>query len=393
MWKTSQGLVRLPARTLGASGLRVIVFAWLVLLAVLPASAQALETKARSAIMMDADSGTVLFAKNPDQRLPPASMSKLMTAFVVFERLDQGLLNPNDTLLVSEKAWRMGGSKMFVEVGNRVSVSDLLRGMIVQSGNDASIVLAEGLSGSEAAFVREMNAKAQELGLSGSHFANATGWPDADHYMTARDLATLARIVIQRFPKYYQIYSETEFTWNDITQRNRNPLLFRDMGADGLKTGHTREAGYCLTASAVQDGRRLILVVMGLGNERERAEEAERLLSWGFREFSSYRLFQAGEQLDEAAVWMGEQESVPLIAPTEISVNMLRASRESMSVKLIYQSPIAAPIEAGQEVAVLSVEAPGTPPVDYPVVAGRSVREAGVLGRMIQGVTALIKRL
>ncbi len=364
----------------------------LVLLLVLTVvrGAEALETKARSAILIDAESGAVLFAKHPDTGLPPASMSKLMTAFVVFERLSQGLLSLEDKLPVSEKAWRMGGSKMFVNVGGSVRVEDLLRGMIVQSGNDAAIVLAEGLAGSEAAFVREMNAMAQELGVTGSSFANVTGWPDPQHRMTARDLAILARLVIQRFPQYYKIYSETEFTWNDITQGNRNPLLFRSVGADGLKTGHTREAGYCLVASAVQEGRRLILVVMGLESKRERAEEAERLLLWGFREFARYRLFQAGEQLDEAEVWMGERPTVPLVAPTEISINLLRASRNGMSVKLLYQSPIPAPIQAGQEVAVLSVEAPGTPPIDFPIIAGANVPEASVLGRMIRGVSALL---
>ncbi|MEO1190182.1 MAG: D-alanyl-D-alanine carboxypeptidase family protein [Pseudomonadota bacterium] len=354
------------------------------------AGALALETRARSAILIDAESGAVLFEKNPDQRLPPASMSKLMTAFVVFERLSQGLLSMEDRLPVSETAWRKGGSKMFVEVGGSVSVSDLLRGMIVQSGNDASIVLAEGLAGSEQAFVREMNEMGRQIGLTSSTFANATGWPDPDHRMTARDLATLARLVIERFPQYYALYSEEEFTWNDITQRNRNPLLFRNVGADGIKTGHTREAGYCLVASAVDNGRRLILVVMGLDSPRERAEEAERLLLWGFREFASYRLFQAGEVLEEAPVWMGDQETVPLIAPTEITVNMLRAARSRMGVTLIYQSPIAAPIEAGQEIAVLTVEAPDTPTVDFPIVAGRSVGEAGVVDRMVQGVTELV---
>ncbi len=376
-----------PALLIIGKALAVVAF---VLVLVSGNDAGALDTKARSAILVDAESGAVLFEKNPDLALPPASMSKLMTAFVVFERLAQGLLSLDDQLLVSEKAWRMGGSKMFVEVGDSVSVGDLLRGMIVQSGNDASIVLAEGLAGSEAAFVREMNVLAQEMGLTGSTFANVTGWPDPQHRMTARDLATLARILIQRYPQYYRIYAETEFTWNDITQGNRNPLLYRSIGADGLKTGHTSEAGYCLVASAVRDGRRLILVVMGLESKRERAEEGERLLAWGFREFSRYRLFQAGEQLDEAEVWMGDQPSVPLIAPTEIAVNLLRASRDAMTVKLIYQSPIPAPIQAGQEVAVLSVEAPGTPPVDFPIVAGRAVPEAGVIGRMVQGVSAFL---
>ncbi|MBC6404797.1 MAG: D-alanyl-D-alanine carboxypeptidase [Rhodospirillales bacterium] len=369
---------------------QVVAIVAVVFALFLTQSAQALDAKARAAIMIDAGSGALLFAKNADVQLPPASMSKLMTAFIVFERLSQGLLTLKDQLPVSEKAWRMGGSKMFVEVGASVSVEDLLRGMIVQSGNDAAIVLAEGLAGSEAAFVREMNETAQELGLTGSSFANVTGWPDPNHRMTPRDLATLARILIERFPQLYRIYAETEFTWNDISQGNRNPLLYRNIGADGLKTGHTREAGYCLVASAVEDGRRLILVVMGLETKRQRAEESERLLAWGFREFAKYRLFQTGEMLDEAPVWMGGESSVPLVAPTEISVNLLRANRSGMSVKLIYQSPLAAPIQAGEEVAILTVAAPDTPPVDFPIVAGRSVREASVVGRLVQGVTALL---
>ncbi len=377
--------------TAALSKLKALPLLFVVLVLLLPsAGARALETAARSAILIDAESGAVLFAKNADQQLPPASMSKLMTAFVVFERLKQGLLNVEDKLPVSEKAWRMGGSRMYVDVGDSVRVMDLLRGMIVQSGNDAAVVLAEGLAGSEAAFAQEMNAMAQQLGLTGSNFANSTGWPDPQHLMTARDLATLARLLIERYPDYYKIYSEIEFTWNDITQGNRNPLLYRDVGADGIKTGYTKEAGYCLVASAVKDGRRLILVVMGLDSKSQRAEEADRLLAWGFREFASYRLFQAGEQLDEAPVWLGTQPTVSLIAPTEISVNMLRTARQQMTVKLIYQQPILAPIEAGQEVAVLTVEAPDTPPVDFPIVAARSVSEAGIVERMIQTVNSLL---
>lgn len=352
--------------------------------------ARALETEATTAILVDGDSGAVLFEKNADQRIPPASMTKLMTAYLIFERLKDKRLSLDDQLTVSEKAWRMEGSKMWIEVGEKVRVEDLLRGLIIQSGNDAAVAFAEGLAGSEQAFAEEMNRKAKEIGLTNSNFANASGWPAPDQFMTARDLATLGLRLIHDFPEYYHFYSETEFTWANIKQPNRNPLLYRNIGADGLKTGHTEEAGYCLIGTAVQNGKRLLLIITGMTSEKSRAEEGERLLAWGFREFSTYKLFSAGEVLDTAPVFMGEADSVPLVIPRDIELQMLRSARAGMTVTLRYQSPLVAPIAQGQEVAVVSVEAPGLKPVDIPVVAGQAVEEMGLLGRMMEGVKSLM---
>lgn len=367
------------------------LFAFLcLLLPFLAAPAAALETQARAAILVDAETGTILFEKNADQRMAPASMSKIMTAYVVFKNLTEGRLALTDDLLVSEKAWRMQGSKMWIEVGERVTVDNLLHGLIIQSGNDAAVALAEGIAGSEEAFARLMNEQAVAWGLTDTNFRNSTGWPDPEHYTTARDLAVMARHLIQDFPEFYKIYSIREFTWANITQQNRNPLLGRGLGVDGIKTGHTEEAGYCLAASGVQDGQRLILIVFGLPDEKTRAEEGERLLSWGFREFSSYTLFKAGEVLDVAPVFMGEEDQVELVAPHDLDVRMLRSARADMKVTLRYQAPLQAPLAAGQEVAVLSIEAPGIKPIDLPVVTAKAVDEAGLFGRMMEGVLSLV---
>lgn len=355
-----------------------------------PSHSWGLDTQARAVVLMDADSGTILYEKDADEALPPASMSKLMTAYLVFSRLADGRAQLDDLLTVSEKAWRMEGSKMWVEVGEQVSIENLIRGMVIQSGNDATVALAEGLGGSEEAFVAEMNAKAKELGLTHSHFANVTGWPDPNHYMTARDLATLSLRLIKDFPQYYHYYSETQFTWANITQPNRNPLLGRGLGVDGLKTGHTEEAGYCLIATGVQEGRRIILVVFGLPDEKTRAEEGERLLLWGFREFATYMLFAAGEMVDEAPVWNGEVASVPLQIPQAVEVSMLRSARAEMKVTLRYQAPLTAPIAAGQEVAVLSIEAPGFRTLDLPVVAAQAVEERGFFDGLMAKFSSLI---
>ena len=355
-----------------------------------PPPAQALETEAREALLVDLETGTTLMAKNPDAPMPPASMSKIMTAYMVFERLKDGRLSLDDELLVSEKAWRKGGSKMFVKVGDKVRVEDLLRGVIVQSGNDACIVLAEAISGTEEAFAQEMTRRAREIGLRNSNFANATGWPDPNHWMTARDLATLAERIIEDFPDYYPYYSETEFTWSDIRQSNRNPLLYKSVGADGLKTGHTKEAGYGLTASAAQGERRLVLVLNGLPSQRARAEESARIMAWGFREFANYKLVEAGEELDRATVWLGEEDSVPLVAPQDLTVTLSRAARAKMKVKLVYDSPIPAPIAAGDVVARLVVEAPNSETVEIPLEAGQDVGQLGVLGRLAAALKALI---
>jgi D-alanyl-D-alanine carboxypeptidase (penicillin-binding protein 5/6) len=355
-----------------------------------PARAQALETSARQALMIDLSTDTELLSVNADERMYPASMTKLMTAYLVFERLQNGTLSLDDEFPVSEKAWRKGGSKMFVEVGDRVKIEDLLRGIIIQSGNDATIVVAEGIAGSEEAFAREMTAKARELGMTQTQFRNASGWPDEQHYTTARDLATLAESLIKRFPEYYHLYSQTEFTYNDITQQNRNPLLYRNVGADGLKTGYTDDSGYGLVGSAEREGRRLLMVINGLDGARERAQEAERLIDWGFREFGAYDLFQAGEVVDEIPTWLGQRGVVPVIIDRDVSVTLRRSVRDEMAVTLVTQRPLAAPIEAGQTVGEVRIEAPGLTPVTAPVKAAQSVEKLGTFGRVQAALEYLV---
>lgn len=359
----------------------------------LPASAQdvrGLETQAQQAVLIDFDTGTVLLSKNADARMYPASMTKLMTAYLVFERLKNGTLSLDDTFPVSEKAWRKGGSKMFVEVGARVRVEDLLRGIIIQSGNDATIVVAEGLSGSEEAFAREMTAKGREIGMTGTQFRNASGWPDDEHYTTAHDLAVLAESIIRDFPEYYHFYAETEFTYSDITQSNRNPLLYRNIGADGLKTGHTEASGYGLTASAVRNGQRLVLVVNGLNSSKERALEAERILDWGFREFGTYRLFDAGATVSEAPVWLGKEGRVPLIVQEPVDIVLRRSVRDELKVVLRTEEPIAAPITPGTPYGEIVVTAPGLNTVHIPVVAGEPVERLGSFGRLRAALEYLV---
>ena len=355
-----------------------------VLAALFVRPALALETEAREAILVDAQSGRVLFEKNADELMPPSSMTKVMTLYLVFERLADGRLTMEDTLPVSERAWRKGGSKMFVEVGDRVSIENLLRGIIIQSGNDACIVVAEGLSGTEDAFAREMTKRGREIGLTSSTFKNSTGWPDPEHRMTARDLNLLALRTVLDFPQYYHYFAETDFTWSDITQSNRNPLLYKNMGADGLKTGHTQEAGYGLTASAIRDGRRLVLVVNGLPSERARSEESERLIEWGFREFSNYELFSAGQEVDRAEVWLGAEESVPLTLSEPVLATLSQREHEEMTVSVLYDAPIPAPIAEGQELAVLRITAPGMEPMEYPLYAATNVEKVGPFGRMFE---------
>ncbi len=364
-----------PLRTLSVIGLLVL---WLI------RPALALETEAREAILVDIESGRVLFEKNADESMPPSSMTKIMTIYLVFDRLADGRLTLQDELPVSERAWRKGGSKMFVEVGDKISIENLLRGIIVQSGNDACIVVAEGLSGTEEAFAREMTERGREIGLTNSVFRNSTGWPDPEHRMTARDLFQLAYRTVVDFPQYYHYFAETTFTWSDITQSNRNPLLYKDMGSDGLKTGHTEEAGYGLTASAVRDGRRLVLVVNGLPSERARSEESERLIEWGFREFSNYPLFSEGEVVDQAEIWLGEEETVGLTLQEPLSATLSHREYEEMTVSVHYDGPLPAPIEQGQEVATLRISAPGMEPLEYPLFAASSVEKVGPVGRMYE---------
>ncbi|KZD09881.1 D-alanyl-D-alanine carboxypeptidase [Oceanibaculum pacificum] len=359
-------------------------------LVALPVAAQNIETAGKQAIIMDFDTGTVLLEKNADELMPPASMSKLMTAYAVFKRLEEGKLQLTDELPVSEEAWRKGGSKMFVELNSRVKVEDLLRGVIIQSGNDACIVLAEGLAGSEEAFADRITELAREIGLERSVFRNATGWPDPEHLMTARELALLARRLILDFPQHYHYYAEKEFTYNGIKQGNRNPLLYSMPGADGLKTGHTEASGYGLTASVKRGDRRLILVVNGLPSMNSRAQETARLMDWAFREFDNYKLFSAGETVEQAEVWHGEQPRVPLVATKEIKATLARTARKDMVVSVTYDGPIATPVKKGDPIAMLRVTAPGGVSSEFPLVAGADVEKLGVFGRMMATARSLV---
>lgn len=352
--------------------------------------AVAIETDARQAIVVEFDTGAILYQKDADTIMYPASMTKMMTAYMLFERLKNGSLSLEDTFRVSEKAWRKGGSKMFVKVGDRVSVEDLIRGIVVQSGNDATIVVAEGIGGSEGAFAELMTEKARAIGMSNSTFRNASGWPDPDHVTTARDLATLAERTIRDFPDFYHYYSEKSFTYNKIKQDNRNPLLYKNMGADGLKTGHTEASGYGLTASAKRNERRLIVVANGFNSVKARAAGSERLIDWGFRTWNNYALFKGGEKLADAPVWLGEAESVPVHIKDDLVITIPRKSRSKMKVAVTYEEPIPAPIKAGSRVATLVISAPDTETLEVPLYAGADVPQLGPVGRLGEALRYLV---
>jgi D-alanyl-D-alanine carboxypeptidase (penicillin-binding protein 5/6) len=357
--------------------------------------ANAFETQAREALLLDVSTGTTLFEKNADQLMPPASMSKMMTTYMVFDELKKDELKLDDTFTVSSNAWEKGGaasggSTMFLNPGEVVKLEDLIRGIVVQSGNDACIVVAEGLAGSEEAFAERMTKKGKEIGLLNTTFTNATGLPDPRHITTARDLATLAYRTIEDSPEHYHYYAEKEFTHNEIRQGNRNPLLYKDMGADGLKTGHTNEAGYGLTASAKQGDRRLILVLNGLPSMKSRVKESERIMLWGFREFDTYTLFEPGEQVSEAEVWLGTEKTVPLFTPEGLRVTLSRQGRADMQVKVGYDGPIRAPIVEGDTIATLTITVPDISPIEVPLAAGASVDEMGFVGKIAVAVKQFV---
>ncbi|RVU39386.1 D-alanyl-D-alanine carboxypeptidase [Hwanghaeella grinnelliae] len=368
----------------------VLLFVLVIGVAVGHAKAQTIETTADHAYLVDFETGAVLLDKMSNERMYPASMTKMMTVYLLMQRLKDGRLSLDDTLSVSEKAWRKGGSKMWVEVGKQVRVEDLIRGIVVQSGNDATIVVAEGLAGTEDAFAREMTATAHKLGMSGTQFKNASGWPDPEHYTTAHDLAVLAISIIRDFPEMYHYFAETEFAYNGIKQQNRNPLLYKDIGADGLKTGHTEDSGYGLVGSAVRDGRRLVVVLNGMSSTSERAQESEKLLNWGFREWNSYALFNAGETVMDAKVWLGSSGTVPLVVEEDVSLTMRRRARNDLKVTVRYDEPIAAPIAAGTQVASLVVTAPGVETLEVPLKAGADIEQLGPVGRLTAAVNFLV---
>lgn len=354
------------------------------------------DIQAREGIVVDFDTGTVLWEKNADERMTPSSMSKMMTAYLVFKALKEGRIKLDDKFPVSEKAWRMQGSKMFVMLGTQVSVEDLLRGMVVQSGNDACVVLAEGLAGSEGTFADQENEMAQKLGLTGSHFVDASGWPNPDHYMTARDLAILARHLIADFPEYYHYFKEMDFTYGTnekgvpIKQGNRNPLLYKNLNVDGIKTGHTDDGGYGVTISAVRSGQRIIEVLNGMMSMKARSEESERLLEWAYREWGTYKLFKAGDVVDTADVWLGTQPSVQLVTKQDLEIAIPRRLRPQMKVTAVYDSPIAAPVSAGQNAGNVVVSLPGRDPIEVPLVTASGADRLGFGGRMSAAFSYLV---
>lgn len=346
------------------------------------AIAQPVETPGDYAIIMDYRTGEILYDKNARTPTAPASMSKLMTAAIAFERLKNGSLQLTDMFDVSEKAWRMGGSKMWVRVDTQISVENLLRGVIVQSGNDACVVIAENIAGSEEAFAELMTAKAREWGMLDSTFANATGWPHENQKMSMHDLALLTRKIIRDYPEYYGLFAEREFTWEKIRQGNRNPLLDAFDGADGLKTGHTDESGYGLVGSAVKDGERRIVVVNGLTSERERSNEAARLMRIAFNDFTRQTLFGPGEAVGEALVFKGKEETTPLIVAEPVSAIVHRSLLDETRATVVYDGPVAAPIRENQQIGYLRVEAANGEAKEYPLFAGANVKEMGVFGKI-----------
>jgi len=361
-----------------------------------PAQAQVeFQTKAKFAILIDAKSGATLYEKDADVMMAPASMSKLMTMIMVFEALKRGDLTLTDEFLISENAWRIGGaqsgsSTMYAKLDSSVPLEDLIRGVIVQSGNDASIAIAEGMFGTEAAFAEAMTVRARRLGLPKSNFTNATGWPDEDHKTTARELAQMAQHIIYNLAEYYPYYSETEFTWNGIKQGNRNPLLYQNIGADGLKTGFTAESGYGLVASAVQKGRRLIVVLNGLEKRKDRATETRKLLDWGFRSFKQFVLFDVDEEVGTANVWGGTKSTVKLRAEGRAMVSVQQMARSSIKAKIIYQGPIRAPVKQGDPIGVLRVTADNQGPAEIPLFAAEDVEEGSDYRKAFDAIVSLV---
>jgi len=342
---------------------------------------------AKSYLLIDSITGNELASLDPDARNPPASLTKIMTEYVVFSALRDGQITMQDQVTVSEKAWRMEGSRMFIEVGKQVKVEDLLMGMIVQSGNDASVALAEHVAGSESVFAELMNQHAQQIGMLSSNFVNATGLPDANHYTTARDLATLARRMIQDFPEYYRMHSVKEFTYNDIRQPNRNALLWRDSTVDGLKTGHTDEAGYCLVASAERDGMRVVSVVMGTASEKARATGSQALINYGFRFFETRLLFKAGAEISTVRVWKSANETSALGVTEDLYITVPRGSYDELESTLDAPAIIEAPLATGQPVAYLKVSLRGEQLLNQPLRALADNPVGGIWQRISDSVS------
>ena len=352
------------------------------------ANANAFDTKARNAILMDYETGTYLFTKNHDEMIAPASMSKLMTVYVLLSKIKEGEISLEDKFTVSEKAWRKGGaasggSTMFLKIGQEVKVEDLIKGIIIQSGNDACITVAENIAGSEEEFAALMNETAEKLGLKNAHFVNATGLPHPEHKISVEDLAQIARHIISEFPEFYHVFKEKEFTFNGIKQGNRNPLLYSLKGSDGLKTGHTDEAGFCLTGSVVRGDRRLIEVVAGLSSNKERAEETESLMTWGFAGFENYKFFNKNQIMAELPVWYGAIPSVKAVVPEKVVKTIKKNAKNKYSAKVAYDSPLKAPVQKGDKIGELFISYNGEVVDKIPLVADDDVAKVGAFSRFL----------
>ena len=353
-----------------------------------------IDSSAEFAFVTDFGSGKVLMEKQPDALMKPASMAKIMTVYIAFERIADGSLSLDDTFLISEKAWRKGGSKTFVEVGKEVSVRDLLYGVVVQSGNDAAIAIAEGISGTEEGFAEEMNYVARKLGMENTVFRNSTGWPDPEQHTTARDLNILATALIREFPvdeypELYPMFAEKDFTYNGIKQGNRNPLVYGTQGADGLKTGHTAESGYGLVGSAHRDGQRVVMVLNGMKSMKQRSSESRRLIDLMFREFKLYRFYDKDQPVDRANVWLGTKNKIDLVLEEPLHLVMARSDRRKMKVSVNWNDPVPAPITAGQAIGTLVLELPSGK-TTYPLLAAENVDGLGMFDRVGEALKYLI---
>lgn len=359
------------------------------------AFAQLYQTPAKQALLLDADTGTVLFSKEPDTRIPPASLAKLMTMEVVFSQLKSGKLSLTDKFFVSENAWRKGGtnsggSTMFAKLNSEIPLEDLIRGVIVQSANDGCIIIAEGLAGSEEAFAGLMNERARKLGLTGSNFTNSTGLPDEKQYVSIRDLAKLSQHIIKEYPVLYRYYSELEFEWNKILQRNRNPLLRMKIGADGMKTGYTEASGYAIVGTSIKDNQRLITVMSGMASKRQRSEEARKILDWGFRAFEKVSLFDDGEVIGQANVYGGEKSGVDVVGQGPVELYLPIGNRDKLKARIVYQGPLLPPVEQGQKIATLKVWIGDELSQETNLYAAETVEKGGLKRQAIDAMKELL---
>ena len=361
----------------------------LIIFLLLTRQSFAIESIAKTALVIDLSTNEILLEKNSTEKTYPSSMTKMMTALVAFEKIKDGSLSLDQEFLISKKAWKMGGSKMFIEVDKRVSVYDLLLGVVVQSGNDASIAIAEGISGSEEIFAIEMNNLGKKIGLTGSNFTNSSGWPDDNHYTTAEDLAKIAQYTIENHYELYQMYKISDFTYNGIKQDNRNPLLYTFEGADGFKTGYTEAAGYGLVGSAERGDRRLIVVLNGLESSKSRAQESLRLMDWGFNNFQLVDFYKKNEVIQEVDTWLGKEDKVDLVALENISVSIPKAQLSSAKVTVLVEEPIATPIKVGDQIAKLQISF-ADKQVDFPLYSGEDIDQKNFFSRIFSAIYYII---